>query len=846
MPKLSAPKSRASNVSSAANPAASSTASTVTRSSILNSSFSPPRYRLSLFASVIQGLDSQHLRIHDTNTGRLRCEHAIGSKASITCLDWGFYGRGQPNGRQQVGRKKRRRVEQLNGDTENGHPKDIALALGTSDSEIHLYSPAQAKAIGLLTGGHTKGIRSFKFSEDGVPSDGWSVGGDARLVQWNLESFQLIRAITLPTGPANTIQPLGTSVIYASHLAYILDPESQTSPPHYNASTNPVRTIVSPPLNPSQGTVFLTAAEADHFMNVFHHQSPTSIGSLRTETEVLHVDLYANPRRPDRLPVSHGLTDRLMRPEEALAVVNKDGVLELFPEPFSFGGSDSWKSLESTKERMKGRSRRSAAQVRIIRPDKTSAQVPLINVAFQDSHIILAWAEAGIDVVFDTLPWRDEGTGALLLTGNMSIAKGKKGGLGAVMINGVKDMGKAHVDESHTVVATTMGGGDDVSMEDQHPEIINISSGQEESESEQEDVGLVQSTNATTVEDANDSPKGMDVDMKNGEVLKAEDDEQEEPSFGDVLRARAAEAVDVSASFVDPKAQSLVPTTDEALQQLPSGMSLGTVLTQSLRTNDKDLLETCFHVKDLRTIRATIERLDSSFAITLLQRLADRLHSRPGRAGSLMVWIQWTLIAHGGYLAGQPEVMKKLASLHRVVKDRANSLQSLLSLKGKLDMLEAQMNLRKSRQKRLKVDDEEDDDSVVYVEGQEESDSEQGEEGAGESDGDADAAPGSARAETGEVPDVDDAHANSDHWADSGLDMPMANGKVAESEDEGSESDDEGISDEQTSSAGEESGEEISDQSIDHDDVDTESSDADTSPPPKRRAKPSTSDGHRQ
>ena len=84
-------------------------------------------------------------------------------------------------------------------------------------------------------------------------------------------------------------------------------------------------------------------------------------------------------------------------------------------------------------------------------------------------------------------------------------------------------------------------------------------------------------------------------------------------------------------------------------------------------------------------------------------------------------------MAHGGYLASQPDLLKRLTSLHRVIKDRASSLQALLSLKGKLDMLEAQMNLRNAMRERSRIDhdiDEDEDDGVIYVEGQEESDSE--------------------------------------------------------------------------------------------------------------------------
>jgi U3 small nucleolar RNA-associated protein 5 len=58
------------------------------------------------------------------------------------------------------------------------------------------------------------------------------------------------------------------------------------------------------------------------------------------------------------------------------------------------------------------------------------------------------------------------------------------------------------------------------------------------------------------------------------------------------------------------------------------------------------------------------------------------------------------------------------------VKQRA---APLLSLKGKLDMLEAQMNLRRTMQSNARAahaDDEDDEEGVIYVEGQDESDSE--------------------------------------------------------------------------------------------------------------------------
>jgi U3 small nucleolar RNA-associated protein 5 len=59
----------------------------------------------------------------------------------------------------------------------------------------------------------------------------------------------------------------------------------------------------------------------------------------------------------------------------------------------------------------------------------------------------------------------------------------------------------------------------------------------------------------------------------------------------------------------------------------------------------------------LLVIRATIQRLASLLTGILLQKLTERLHKRPGRAGNLILWAQWTLVTHGGYLATQPDLI---------------------------------------------------------------------------------------------------------------------------------------------------------------------------------------------
>ena len=127
---------------------------------------------------------------------------------------------------------------------------------------------------------------------------------------------------------------------------------------------------------------------------------------------------------------------------------------------------------------------------------------------------------------------------------------------------------------------------------------------------------------------------------------------------------------------------------------------------------------------DQQSIRMTIQRLQSHLVGPLMQRLAERIHRRPGRTGHLMTWIQWSLVAHGGYLVTQPEIMGKLRALNQVLRERAQGLQPLLQLKGKLDMLGAQLELRRQTlaTSARAQDDEDDEAGVLYIEGRDDDD----------------------------------------------------------------------------------------------------------------------------
>ncbi|KAI4625655.1 hypothetical protein J4E83_003938 [Alternaria metachromatica] len=354
-------------------------------------------------------------------------------------------------------------------------------------------------------------------------------------------------------------------------------------------------------------------------------------------------------------------------------------------------------------------------------------------------------------------------------------------------INGVKNAQADRVDDATAVVE----GPADAHMVD--ADVIEISSAEEESDddsdSAQEDPTQTNAENDAAADDENGA-------------------EPEELTFGDRLRAEGPEPVQESRIIsvedaFDPNPERAVTATKNRTLAPPNANSLGTVLTQALRTNDKELLDSCLQVVDVESVYATVERLPSPLVGTLLQRLAERLHRSPGRAGMLMAWVQWSLAAHGGYLASQPQIVKQLTALNKVLKERSSGLMPLMSLKGRLDMLQAQLDLRKRNQ----AANDDADEALVYVEGQDDYVSDD------ESVEGATATPKRSRPEMEE-----DDESSSD---DMGLNMEMD-----DVSDEGSEGSDEDLIDDEAEETDDDEGGDMSEpMSDDLDDGESESGD---------------------
>jgi len=359
---------------------------------------------------------------------------------------------------------------------------------------------------------------------------------------------------------------------------------------------------------------------------------------------------------------------------------------------------------------------------------------------------------------------------------------------------------KSAIDESRTTVANT-----DVLPATQ-TETVEISS---DSDSDEDLSDEEQEADADEPQINGDSHVNGNRTVKSEEHDEAEDESDGEagaPSFGELLRSN--DAIDVPALLqnLSPTSGAVAKPTRKTITA-PHHNSLTTVLSQALRTDDTDLLESCLHTTEATTVRNTIENIDSMLAGTLLEKLAARLYRRPGRASSLMTWVQWTLIAHGGVLASQPKVIQSLSGLQKVLSERARGLSSLLALKGKLDLLDSQMKLRKKMQQQIlpgQGSADEDEGDVVWVEGEDKEDG----------------ANGVATSRRDQLADDDD-------------DEPVVNGVMGDSSDE------EDLEDEEDDEESEDGEESLDEDEVDHDDVDEsmgeeEDSDVEAAAPPSK------------
>jgi WD40 repeat protein len=168
-------------------------------------------------------------------------------------------------------------------------------------------------------------------------------------------------------------------------------------------------------------------------------------------------------------------------------------------------------------------------------------------------------------------------------------------------------------------------------------------------------------------------------------------------------------------------------TTKSKKIVIPKGESIQNMLQQAVHSNDKQLLETCLSVSNVKIIRNTLERLQPQYVISFLNLLKERIQKRPQRGYSIFDWIRYTIMIHMSYLISVPELVSQLGELYQLLKERSSLMGKLSQLNGRLDLINSQFvtrNQMKVSQEADVIYDEEAEDNIDMEEDEEEEDDE--------------------------------------------------------------------------------------------------------------------------
>lgn len=186
-----------------------------------------------------------------------------------------------------------------------------------------------------------------------------------------------------------------------------------------------------------------------------------------------------------------------------------------------------------------------------------------------------------------------------------------------------------------------------------------------------------------------------------------------------------------------------------------TSLSIHHQLAQSLTSNDVKLLETCLGNTDTDLIDATIAHLSVLQIIPLLNAIVERFERNAQRAPALLKWIRAVVVQQSAYLASTKELQRKIQDVHTILQERAKPLQTLEKLRGRLELVMGQGELRRKlmeQQKQATIDAMVDIDEIESEDNSGDSE----DETASEEEHDAGKVPNGVHAENVEDVDMDD------------------------------------------------------------------------------------------
>lgn len=625
-----------------------------------------------LFASVVPWLDQFKVQVSTTRSSSATSSTALNTslvlpkKTSVQAFSWAVL-----NTASSAASAKKKRKRSLDNTSEKITLESLVIVLGTNKGESLVYSPVENKILFKLSGFHESPIT---FVDTQASPLVYTCDSSGNIAQWDLNTKKLLTSFSSPVADVVAVK----SVNYQEKSSF-----SVSSNPLLLASSSIFLTDLSDPSTVSK----TIPAFASPISQIIASTLNTSLVFVSSKNERNVAIISLDKSKPVALLVAQANVKyfALSKDNSVAAIVTENGTVEIFPNPLEKVNNSDSKGTPSKSSKRKSLAVVSVAPTLIItvsRPEpaltkkqqqlttkqKAELRVNVENVKFDDetSLLTLCWAEHGSVPVWESFEWKNsDGT---FKSGDVSIVKPIMVPEGSVQANGSGDVASA---KKYSEDSSAVKSGNDLS---QLNNLNNLNTGDSDDEDDNED-----SSDEEENQTLADRLKALDVD--------------EEDEDADNKSSKSAASTKQSKESSSNATAILSREFDDMSLKTPESFTL--VLSQALKTNDHSLLESLLTTNNKENIKISVSRLESSQAVLLLERLAEKVAQAPGRAPQLMIWIKWTLIAHGGYLIQLPNLSSSLSALHLTLSNKVGMLPRLLQLQGRVEMLKSQLEMRR-------------------------------------------------------------------------------------------------------------------------------------------------------
>ncbi|CAO3626756.1 unnamed protein product [Cunninghamella echinulata] len=515
------------------------------------------------------------------------------------------------------------------------------VILGTHAGTIIMYSLAHGDIVKRLEGVHTLPIVDFILNKAGTK--GYSISEDNYIVEWDIEEGH---EIAKWKSDAKNIRRLKlshneTKLATAGHTISLWDLAERKVVKKYTGHASSVLNIVFS----QHDDILVSIAEDDRYINVWDAQTTNTntnnIATLVLEDNVTHINFSSI--------------------QPSVLAVSEDGTCGIW-EHASINNNNNRQTNGGPPRRklMRGAMTRPADTViSVIASQDEVTKIPIISARFvsdNDGRSVMIARGSSIKPIFEVVRYINEETGTILdnIVLSRQLITNYLMDESSMANENLKKTNKSYNEHHVKVMGNTDFTPKNPSMAVEHiDDDINP-----------EELTLEQRLEA--------------IEMEGDEENNEEDDEE-------------VEKEQTSDSKKSTKKRN---NNNKKSVKMPAAQSLKTVLVQALHSNDTVLLEGCLQHRNQELIETTIRRLPTSYVIPLLLQLIDLFQENPARTQSIMNWIKPTLRIHTAYLMTVPDLVGKLSNFYQAMDTHTRALPKLLSLEGRLKVINAQIDVR--------------------------------------------------------------------------------------------------------------------------------------------------------